>query len=340
MKISKSFFSLIFLFLTLFACQDDVQKQEKESVGIDSLAPPIIKIWSKKILKDPENASLYFSRAKTHYDLGDVQSSLDDLKKAVALDSTNPEYYNLLADIYFSSDKIFEAIKVLEKSISINHKHIPTLLNLSKYYLFTEKYNESIKLINDALRIDVFNAYAYFLKGMNYREMQDTSKAISSWQTSVEQDPTYMEPYMQLANIYAKREDKLALTYYDNVLRIDSANLNAYFGKAKFYQSANEFEQAIEVYEKLIEISPQYEDAFYELGVVYYGMDSLTKAFNNFKLATKIDPTYAEAFAGMGLCAEFSNQPEKARRYYRISLGLRSNYIIPVEGLARLKDKI
>ncbi|MFK5173600.1 tetratricopeptide repeat protein, partial [Propionibacterium freudenreichii] len=71
-------------------------------------------------------------------------------------------------------------------------------LKLSEIALLLKDYANSIKYANDALKIDVFNPTAYFLKGMTYKYGKDTNNAISSFQTAIEQDNQYYKAFVEL----------------------------------------------------------------------------------------------------------------------------------------------
>jgi tetratricopeptide (TPR) repeat protein len=72
-----------------------------------------------------------------------------------------------------------------------------------QYRLYVKDYDQSLKYLNEALKLDVFNARAYFLKGIVYKEKKDINKAISSLQTAVEQYPEFYDADMPAGLLYA-----------------------------------------------------------------------------------------------------------------------------------------
>ncbi len=335
-------FLLLFSLLGMLGCDDSSQETNDipttDSVSLDKTTHPTIRQINEQLKNDPKNSYLYYARSEINYQLDNLPEALRDIRYALSLDSLNPEYYSLMADIYFDGQKIERSIDAMERSIILNNKDVNALLKLAKYKLYVKEYDESIRLINSALKIDIYNPFAYFLKGMNYRELGNTSKAISSWQTAVEQDPSYTEAYMQMGLAYSKEGDSLGVAYFDNILKLDSTHIQAAYAKAKFFQDTEQFQRAIQTYKKLLAVDPQNEEVFYNLGVIYYGLDSIQKAYNNFNFATKANPTYAEAYAGLGLCSELMGNKEKALEYYKAALKFNPDNKLAQESLNRINS--
>ena len=59
------------------------------------------------------------------------------------------------------------------------------------HYLY-RKHEESLKDLNNVLRVDPYEAKAYYFKGLNFKELGDFEKAVSQFQTTVEQDPFHV----------------------------------------------------------------------------------------------------------------------------------------------------
>ena len=75
------------------------------------------------------------------------------------------------------------------------------------------------------MRVDPYEVKAYYFKGLNFKEIGDFEKAISQFQTTVEQDPYHIDAYEQLAFVYAYLDNPLAELYFDNALAVDSAKI-------------------------------------------------------------------------------------------------------------------
>ena len=235
-------------------------------------------------------------------------SDSDNLK-----DTTKAAYYLNLSDKYFVANKTGKAKDALEKALKMEANNIEVLMKLAELYLYVEKHQESINYVNKVLQIDQYNSKAYFIKGMNYKEIGDTSKAISSMQTAVEQDPDYYAAYMQLGILNAAKKNPIALDYYNNALKINPASKEAYYAKGKFFQDMSQWKTAIETYQELLRLDPDFKNAYYNLGVIYFlHLKLFDKSISFFDEAIRTDPQYAEAFFARGTCYQAMGNMDRA----------------------------
>lgn len=334
----------VFIFLLALAscflitgCQqknkEETQEQLHPSSEFDQI--PLIQNLTAKISEKPNDPELHFARAKAYMELGNHINAMKDINEAIRLDSTAGEYYIELAEIHFSKQEYTRAITALETGCKNDPDNIDLMLELARYQLYAGERQKSIQLLDDVLRKNVSNAEAYFLKGMIFKEIGDTAKAISNFQTSVEQNPKYYQSYMQLGLLLTKKKDTLALDYLNNALKLDPSSYEARYAIAMYHQEMNENEKAIELYNQMIMDFPQEKDAYYNIGYIHFQMDSVDKASRDFDRAIAVAPDYADAYYMRGLCAEVKKDFNNARHYYHQALKLNPEHRLALAGLQR-----
>ena len=84
------------------------------------------------------------------------------------------------------------------------------------------------------------------MKGFNLKEKGDTSAAIKTFQKAVENNPQYFEAFMQLGMLMQAQNNKLALNYFNNALKIKPNSEEALYGRGLWYQDHNDFNKAIQ----------------------------------------------------------------------------------------------
>lgn len=211
-------------------------------------------------------------------------------------------------------------------------------LKLGEFYMYAENYEEAFVYINNCLKQDVYNAEAYFLKGMIYKSLKDTAKAVSSFQTCVEQNPDYYDAHLQLGLIYASVYNDLALAYYDNAIEIRPKSVEALYNKALYFQSIKQFTEADNLYKEILEKDPNYYIAFYNMGflrLVY--SDDYDSAAHLFTLAIEKDPNYFEAYYNRGYAFELMEQKDKALLDYKKALNIKPDFTLAAKGISRLE---
>lgn len=324
-------------FLLLAACGDDT---EQASVGADVMNDePALQNINEEIKKNPDKADLYFERGGVLDNMQRDSLALIDYKKAISLDSTRAEYYSAIGDMLFENKDIDGSIGWIEKALELDPDDKTAHLKLAKMFLFIEEYNRALKEINTVLRQDVYSPEGYYLKGMVYKSLQDTSRSISSFLTALQVAPDYREAMVQLGIMYSMQGDKLALEYYDNAFQLDTTDVFPLYARGVYYQDKNNFELAKREYRNTIRRDRYYLNSYYNLGYIYMQQDSLKKAFKQYDILTKLTPQDPEAYFNRGLCYELMGKKQEAIIDYKQALVFDDTYRDPQERLKQLGAK-
>ena len=319
--------------MLFISCKDKPKPAENNPVFITE---PAIKEITGRIKENPSNAKLYFERGKMLYKIKEDTLALKDFKTASALDTNNAGYYSAVGDVLFENKDISGSVEWLQKAIAKNPDDPRARLKMAKMFLFTQDYPKAFAQINIVLRKNVYDPEAYFLKGMVYKDMKDTGKAISSFQTALQVAPDYKQAIVQLGLLYSAKNDPTAIKYLDNAYRVDSADVFPVFARGVYYQNNNEYEKAKEEYKKCIRKNTHYVDAYFNLGYIYMQQDSAEKAFRQYDLVTKLQPDNPTGYYDRGVCNEMLNNLKEAVVDYRHALLLDTGYKSPKIALKRL----
>lgn len=344
MKVFRVFL-LLSVTLPIFiwcGCNCNQQKEKNEIVKTEDtllLRTPETQRLDSLIELQPGNANLYYELGEVRMLQNELEAAISNLQKAISIE-TKPDFYLALSKTYFLAGDLVMSTKVLEEGIEINPSSQILLVALSKNKLYFKEHAQSIQYADSALKQNIYNAEAYFLKGMTLKETGDTNKAIQQFQTCIEQDPAYFDAYMQLGILYSRRGNALAVPYLENALNTNPESIEALYALGYHYQTVSkDYSKAKETYRTIIEKNPDYAQAFYNMGYIHFQTDSLEKAEKNFKIAVKVDPVYADAYYMLGLCAEVRNDFSTARKQYAQTLSIDGNHTLATVGLNRIKKK-
>lgn len=322
---------ITFAGLSLFttSCKQEGKKENQQAVLQDTtpIGKQIAEV-SRKIGENPHNPDLLHERAKLHMQRMDVANAMMDMEKVLGMDTTKADYFITLADVHLAASKPGKSKAALEKCLSIDPKNKLAYEKLAELYFFVQQYKDALKNLDEVLKLEITNPKAYFMKGMCYRDMGDTTKAISSFQTSIEQKADYYEPYMQLAMIYHARNNKLALQYYDGALRVNPNSIDALYGRGLWHQeNEHDYDKAIQDYTSAVQISPKAKRAHFALGYIHYEyLKVYAQAVKHYDDAISADSTWAEAYLNRGLAYEAMGNVAAANQDYDKALVLRPNY--------------
>lgn len=309
------FFILLFavqIFLQVSCGNTTTSTPTTTADSVTAKIPEQLRAVNEQLQANPDNADLYHKRAQYYYENQRFSEGLADMLRAVNIDSTQAPYYITLSDLYFVNNQTSKTKSALEKCLQLDDKNTDAMLKLAELYLYVRKHEQSVQYINNALKLNKYNAKAYFMKGMNYKELGDTARAISSMQTAVEQDQQYYNAYMQLGMLCAATKNKLAAEYYKNAIKINPSS-EAQYSLAKYYQDTRQFDKALDTYNDLVTVHPKNINAFYNMGVIQLAeLKKYDLAAHYFTTAISINPKYVEAYYGRGLSYQYAGNIKKA----------------------------
>ena len=344
MKSTKSYilfaFSVVFISVFL-SCKQNTEVSETDKAHTDSLMAklnsPELKAINQKILDDPNNADLYHERAKIYLALKQFEDAINDAKRSVRIDSTKAEYYLTEADIFFAANKTRNSKDVLELIVKKFPENTEGLLKLGELYFVVKQYENAFANINQALKVNVNLAKAYYLKGNIYKEVGDTAKAVSSLETALEQDNKHYGAFVSLGLIYASRKNPVALEYLDNAISLNPSSTEALYAKAKFLQDVERFDEAVVMYNTILKVDSLHTNSVYNIGAIEFSVkNDAHKALDYFTKAIGMDHQYAEAYFARGACYQELGDKANARADYQMCLQLKKNYEPAIDGLNSL----
>jgi tetratricopeptide (TPR) repeat protein len=189
------------------------------------------------------------------------------------------------------------------------------------------------------MRKNVYDPEAYFLKGMVYKDLKDTAKAISSFQTAVQVAPDYKDAVVQLGLLFAAKKDEIGVRYLENAFAIDTTDVFPIYAIGVYYQETRQDAKAKEQYRRCILRNRHYADAYFNMGYILMQEDSTQKAWRQYDMVTKIDPLNPTAYYNRGICSELMDSTRNAINDYLQAVRLDTGYASPKEALRRLKVK-
>lgn len=325
------------LFSLFFSCKPQKEETKVEERKDTSAAGVKLSELDQMIAGNADNDSLLHERALLLISMKRFDEAHRDMQKAVTLDSTQASYFLTLSDIYFAGNRIMYARNALMKASELDPQNLKVHSKLAEVYFLLKKYNEAVEHTAEMLKIAPGNSLAYFIRGMCYKETGDTNRALSSFQSAIENDRDYYNAYMQLGVLFQLKNNPVCLEYFNNALRIKPESEEALYGRALFLQENGEYDRAIQDYTQILKINPRNKNAHYNLGYIHYTyLKVYNQAIKHYDDAIASDPNYAEAYYSRGLCYEAVGNIGAAKADYEKSIQLRPGYELPQLGLKRI----
>ncbi|MBK8635746.1 MAG: tetratricopeptide repeat protein [Saprospiraceae bacterium] len=322
------------IILSLPACKETALPKEEvdEEEGSD-----LLRKLNGMIANDATNAQLRYNRARILEENGQYPEAIEDMRVAIIADSMNAVYYHFLSDLFMDSNNSSKSLLTMQKAAQLFPDSTLTQLKLSETYFILKQYNESIFQLNDIIRRQPNNAEAYLMLGLNFRGMGDIARAINAFQTATEKDPTIVDAWIILGDLFAEKEEPIAKRYYETAVNVAPQNITALHSKAYYLQNHGDINGALDLYRQINIIEPKYPDAYLNAGILLIEKDSLDTALEQFDILTKMAPTNAKGYYFKAYILNELGQKEAARKEAQNAVNFDSNYKDAIELLEKLK---
>ncbi|MCB9185450.1 MAG: tetratricopeptide repeat protein [Flavobacteriales bacterium] len=342
--IRRALFYLVGL-IVLFGC-DQKPDQDASSVietpVVQEDFPGQIKLDSLTTLleKDPDNTDLLNERAKVFLEVNQTNYALADIGRALLLDSSVAQYYLTISDAYFRLNKPAKSRGALLKAHQLEPEYTEPLYRLAQFELYLGNHQKCIDYANDMLRIDARDDRPFMIKGLCFKDMGDTAKAIQNYLEAVAENPDNYDAYTELGVLHWGQGSPLAEGFLKSALAIKPDGMDALYALGMQYQDSDKLNEAMETYTHMLELDSTYSAAYFNMGYIQYQhLQLYNEALKNFDKAVKVNPKYYQAVYMRGLCYEAKGDVAKAKREYSYAIELNPNYKLAADGLQRLLSK-
>ena len=225
--------------------------------------------YEKALLYD-SSAGLYYTLAKNYVYLNKLVPALNYSQKALKLDSTKIEYYDLLADIYSYGNKTESAIATLEKAIELDSMNIELNYKLARLYE-ADKPLKAVKLYNRIL-YQIGPDWSVLTRIAELQErLGNNEEAIKAIEKLLAIDPANVPLKKMLIefNLKAKRYDE-GILLADEILELMPDDLETREAKAKLLLGKNDWEGASKEFDYLLDQPDVNLDAKINIGANYF----------------------------------------------------------------------
>jgi tetratricopeptide (TPR) repeat protein len=156
-----------------------------------------------------------------------------------------------------------------------------------------------------------------------YREKKEYGSAMALYRKVIK-----LKPDLAIARVglgYCLLEsDKAqqALEQFDQAIRTDARNPNAYFGLAQAYNKLGMLPEEIQSYQALLTLEPNLAAARQNLGNALHASKAYQEAIEQYSLAIQLQPNNAGLYFNTGAAYKSLEQYDKAIGYFRKALEL------------------
>jgi len=335
---------LIVLVVGMWSC-DQKTNTGDTAVVEDSLQVTVVEdsleFLTEMINSNSANSKYWFDRANYFVRRGGLSDAIIDMKSAVRLDTNNVEYRNKYADLLVTTLDIENALIHYGKVLFIDSSNANAYVGMARVYALVDNPGMATGYLQKAYEIDPHLSEAYFLEGMIYRaDFEETGReesikrALSSFQTTVEQNPNHYSAYIQMGVINHRMQNSIALDYFNAAIAIQPKSTEAWYNKGRYFQDKNMLEEAKLCYRKVSAIDSLHSEAYYNQGYIKLIYEKeLDSAIYFFDYTTRVDSIHIFAYNNLGLALERNGEIEKAKSAYRKAIEINPDFKLAKKNL-------
>jgi tetratricopeptide (TPR) repeat protein len=302
----------------------------------DVLKNPPYATLSDSIKQFPDNAGLYARRAELLTQHNRHEIAYIDFKKSWELqpaEQTALEYASNLS----ITGKAAEEEKLLMDCMGQFPADREFKRLLSDVYVQSGRTPDALAIFDNMLKNDSADADAWYEKGRLQERTHDTIHAITSLQKAYSLEPTKTYT-LELADLYAEKNNALALQLCDEVISRDSARefTDPFFIKGIYYSNTRQYDEAVTQFDSCIGRDWKLTDAYIEKGIAFFKQKNYDDALNTFRMAASVSFNYPDAYFWIGRCYEAINKKQEAAQYYQKAILLDRDFTEAKEALKRV----
>ncbi|HUW18488.1 MAG TPA: tetratricopeptide repeat protein [Sedimentisphaerales bacterium] len=247
------------------------------------------------------------SLAESHMNLGNiylrkgrVNDAIYEYRSALKIKPDDAKSHLNLGNAYTERGWLRDAIDEYHLSLKLDANIIDTYKNLATAYCKQEMFGQAIGQLRRAIALQPKDSSLYSWLGDVYRQMGDCEKAIPQYEKALAMKSDLALAYYGLGLCYNKMgllDDEIE--QYRRVLYIEPDMLGALVNLGNAYVRKEKFDAAIEQYDKAIQIKPDDATIYYNLGTAYINKGNYQKAVAEYREAIRLEPSMGDAHNGL-----------------------------------------
>jgi len=249
------------------------------------------------------NPTLSESRANLgniYLEKGRIKDAVRQYRAALELNPNDPKTHNNLGSAYMELDHLSFAVSSYRQSLALDPNFIDAYRNLALVFTKRERYLEALGELRQAVALAPKDAAIHNQKGELYHLMGQNEMAISQFREALRLERDSPEAYYGLALCY-RQLGQIAneIQAYRNVLAIKPDMLAAVVNLGNAYFGQKDYDSAIKYYRRALELKPDDAWIYYNLGSAYSNGSDFTAAVEVYRQALEIDPDIGDAHHGL-----------------------------------------
>ncbi len=267
----------------------------------------------------PNAVPLQLKYAQVLINKGKLEKSLQYLKFAEKVDSSNPDVHLLKGSARMIMGNEPEALLSFNKAIKFAGNDSDEILyHIGTSYVQVGEISKAIHYFEQTIKANPENEMALYDLGFFCDQTGKYKKSITYYEKYLDLDPFNHAVWFNLGTVYNKSDKhKKAIEAYEFALAINDEFKMALFNIGNAFANAGEFEKAIIKYKEFLESEPDNDDAHCYIGECFLNLEDHSGSEEYYRKALKINPKNDTAWFGIGLINWVEQKIEESIKYVK-----------------------
>lgn len=201
--------------------------------------------YKTAIQKKPYIQSAYYNLAKAYRLVGDMESSVEQLK------------------LFQKMKSYYDQTYAIEGFLAEDPTNVALRLELAKIHVEHHNISAAITTYKAVIRLKPKFVEGYDQLGRLYMEVNSLQRAIPLFHKVLELKPDSVEAHVRLGWLYSQQDsDEKAISHLQKAIKLKPEHSLAYHGLAEIYAHHGHIDKAIEIYRHITKIAPTDRDAW------------------------------------------------------------------------------
>jgi len=237
---------------------------------------------------DKNTAGLFLNRGNMYCSMQRYKEAIDDYLHAMDLDYDSITVYYNLAYVYELVEDFNRAAFVYFHITERFPREYEAYRKLARVYKYTGNYENALTCLNKVIELEPKNPTNYYYRG-DLIKKHDWQSALIDYHKAAELDPSFVAPYLNMANIYIyTSNENAAVEVLTNCLNYSTHNYFVYFYLGSLYNYMKKYDAAKMCYDKSIQLNDTYYNAFIERGNILLEIGDIKGSLADYERAAAI----------------------------------------------------
>ncbi len=269
---------------------------------------------------------------------GRVDEAIAQYRTAIDMNPTDPRTYNNIGNAYMELDRLDLAVMSYRESLSLDPNFVDAYRNMALVYVKEKKYNLALAQLKKAIELTPRDGAVQNQLGELYGRMGQYDNAVTAYNKAISLDPRSAEAHYGLGLSYRELgQSSNAIRAYRNALSIQPEMLSTLVDLGSIYFNQGNFNAAIQCYFQAAQLRPDDAWIHRSLGMAYSQIGDFSKAIGAFLIALREDPTEAgQTYYDLALCYRHLKQTDKEVQAYKSALEIAPDLVPALLGMGNI----